>query len=598
MEKFLGNSLLTGITVEKLNYRRMKKILFILPLFLLLFGCSDLLDIEPTNIISEEAVKNDPVLVDAFLNKIYASTRFQSGMEKSQDNEADQALLGVVSGESNVFAGWQKPFLGAMSIINENGTYYLLDYWPYGNIRSCNEIIDILEEATFDPDEVKQKVAEARWLRAFMYFELVKRYGGVPLITEAQSIDQPIEELFVKRNTEKELYDFIATEMDELVDILPESYVTEEYGKPTKWAAYALKSRAMLYAGSIAKYGKVQLDGVLGISANEADSYYQKAYDASMAVINGGMHPLYRENDDPVANYSEIFNKERNSEIIFAVVYDLGLMKTHAWNFVSMPDGFRTGWGSNNWMYLESWERYEYNDGTSAIWDRSLLDGEHEFSLDDIIRNKDPRFLASAFYPEASWQDGIVYMHSSTTGTIPEGSDWPTSGQKRNTLKTGIMIKKRVDEAVKLPIANEDGTDWTVFRTAEMYLNAAEAKFEMNKVNEALPLINEIRDRAGMPDKETLSLEELRNERYVELYMEEHRYWDIRRWRIAEDEINGKGFHGVTWVYNIDNDTYTMKIKDADFGQIRTFAERNYYFPLGLSRLADNPELVENPGYK
>jgi len=574
----------------------MKKILLILPLFVLLFSCNDLLDIAPTNIISEDAVKNDPVLVDAFLNKIYVNTRFQT-RGNSNDYAPDQAILHVISGEANVFAAWQVPFAAAMKIIDENGANATVEYWPYGNIRSCNEIIDILKEATFDQDLVDQKTAEARWLRAFMYFELVKRYGGVPLITTAQSIDQPIEELYVERNSEQEIYDFIATEMDDLVNKLPESYSTDEFGRPTKWAAYALKSRAMLYAGSIAKYGTVQLNGLLGIPASEANNYYQKAYDASMAVINGGMHPLYKGNPDPVANYGEIFIKDGNSEVILAEVFDLGLLKTHSWNYVCMPDGFQTGWGSNNWMYLESWERYEYNDGASAVWDRSLLDGKHKFALDSIIRNKDPRFLASAFYPETPWQDSYVYLHTSTKGTIPAGSDWPSAAPNRNKIKTGMMIKKRVNEAIKLPISGEDETDFILFRTAEMYLNAAEAKFEMGKVEEALPLINEIRERAGMPDKESLTLNELRNERYVELYIEEHHYWDIRRWRIAVDELNGKGFHGVTWDYYIDEDMYTLKIKDGDFGQIRTFADRNYYLPIGLDRIADNPKLVENPGY-
>jgi hypothetical protein len=100
-----------------------------------------------------------------------------------------------------------------------------------------------------------------------------------------------------------------------------------------------------------------------------------------------------------------------------------------------------------------------------------------------------------------------------------------------------------------------------------------------------------------MPAKETLTLDDVRNERFVELYIEEHRYWDIRRWRIAVNELNGKGFKGVIWEYHIAEDKYGMKIKDADFNQKRVFAERNYYFPIGLNRIADNPNLVENPGY-
>jgi hypothetical protein len=131
-----------------------------------------------------------------------------------------------------------------------------------------------------------------------------------------------------------------------------------------------------------------------------------------------------------------------------------------------------------------------------------------------------------------------------------------------------------------------------------MYLNASEAAYETDDTDEAKRLINIIRERAGMPPKEVLTIEDVRNERFVELFNEEHRYYDIRRWRIASAELNGKGFHGVEWVYYIDDNQYTLKLKDGDFGQIRTFSNRNYYFPLGLDRLADNPGLVENPGYQ
>lgn len=572
----------------------MKRIIYIIGLIVVLTGCENVLDIKPTNMISEDAVKNDPVLVDAFLNKIYANTRFQT---RGSGYAPDEAVLDVASGEQNVFAAWQAPFAAAMKIIDENGAHGMMEYWPYDNIRSANEIIQILKDATFDQDMIQQKTAEARWLRAFMYFELVKRYGGVPLITEPQSIDQPIEELYVSRNSEQEIYDFIGSEMDDLVNIFPDSYSSDEFGRPTTWAAYALKSRAMLYAGSIAKYGKVQLDGILGIPSDQANSYYQKSYDAAMKIINESSHQLYREDADPVTNYGNIFIKDGNSEVIFAEVFNLSLLKTHSWNYVCMPDGFQTGWGSNNWFYLESWEKYEYKDGTSGKLNWDNLNGQVKFSLDSLILNRDPRFLASAFYPEIPWQGSEVYLHNTTIGNIPAGSDWPKVAPKRNRIKTGMMVRKRVNEAIKLPISGEDETDWIVFRTGEMYLNAAEAAFEQGDEPEARRLINIIRDRAGMPPKTQLTLEDVRNERFVELFNEEHRYWDIRRWRIAEEVLNGKGFHGVTWDYYIDENKYTLKIKDADFGRIRTFAERNYYFPIGLSRIADNPNLVENPGY-
>ena len=577
----------------------MKKIVFYIGVLILLVSCENVLDIEPTNMIPEEAVKNDPALVKAFLNKIYNNTRLQT-RGNNANYAPDEAILHVASGEMNVFAAWQVPYAAAMDIIDENGAHATMEYWPYDNIRSCNEIIEILKNATFNEATVKQQIAEARWLRAFMYFEMVKRYGGVPLITEPQSIDQPMEELYVKRNSEKEIYNFIAAEMDEIAKILPSVYTTpaSDYGRPTKWAAQALKSRAMLYAGSIAKYGKVQLDGLLGIPATEANSYFQKAYDAAMDIINNSPHKLYKETD-PMKSYGRIFtsDNEGNTEIIMAMVYSLPLLKTHSWNNLCMPEGFNRGWGSNNWMYLESFEKYEYKDGTSGKLDRTKLNNNAKFALKDIIWNRDPRLLATAFFPETPWQGAVVYMHANTVGTIPAGSVWPKQAPSRNRTKAGILIRKRMNESILLPPGGEDDCDWIIFRTGEMYLNAAEAAFEKGDASEAKRLVNLLRDRVTMPAKSAVTLDDIRNERFVELYIEEHRYWDLRRWRIAVQELNGKGFNGIDWTYQIADNTYTLKLKSGEYGNIRTFAERNYYFPIGLSRRADNPNLVENPGY-
>ncbi|WP_321996571.1 RagB/SusD family nutrient uptake outer membrane protein [Draconibacterium orientale] len=539
--------------------------------------------------ISEEDVKNDPALVDAFLSKIYNNVKWVPG-------EAGLPGYQVLGGEANLFSGWQNGFKAAMEVMNENGSHGLLEYWPYDNIRSANEIIQILEHSDFEEDYVAHRLGEARFLRAYLYFELVKRYGGVPLITYAQSINAPFEELYLQRNSEKEIYDFIKTEMDAVALLLPEEYDASQFGRASKWAALALKSRAMLYAGSIAKYGEVQLDGLLGFSSSDAEDYFTEALNAAKAIIDGGKHPLFREYNNPVENYNKLFLEDGNSEVIFAEVFDIDLLKAHSWNYLCMPDGFKTGWGSNNWLYLESVEKYEYIDGTSGAIERSELDNKTKFDLEELILKRDPRFLANCFYQGIPWDGGNVYSHSTTVGTIPPGSDWPKAAPPRNRAKTGFLIRKRVPE-VSFVYGKEGGEDWIVFRTGEMYLNAAEAAFELGQTGIAEGYLNSLRDRAGMPPKKAISIEDIRNERFVELYIEDHRYWDLRRWRIALEELNGKGFHGVQWTYHIEEDKYTLKIKDADFNQKRSFEERNYYMPLGNNRLADNPKLVENPGY-
>ena len=172
-------------------------------------------------------------------------------------------------GEHRNFAPWQAAFGQVTNTpYNESGAR-LLDYWPYNNIREANVFIEnIVQSTTLDPEYTSVRAAEARFIRAWEYFEMAKRFGGVPIITQAQGADASDAELFVSRNSEKEVYDFIGAEMDEIAQILPS--VADQDGRATRWAALALKSRAMLYAASVAQFGTQQLNGLLGFPASEA----------------------------------------------------------------------------------------------------------------------------------------------------------------------------------------------------------------------------------------------------------------------------------------------------------------------------------------
>jgi len=542
------------------------KLIVIIVLAFHINACEDLLDIKPTNIISDIAVKNDPVLIQALYNNVHSSVRWHTG-------GIDIFMFALTSfgGEATLEGTWGTPG----EVIDERGAPGILDYWPYDNIRSANELIVLIEDG--------------------VYFELVKRYGGVPLITLPQNIDDPEEVLYVARNSEKEIYDFIAAEMDAIYELLPGNLSTSEYGRISRWAAMALKSRAMLYAGSIAKYGSQQLDGLLGFAASEADSYFQKSYDASMEVINNSPHPLYRKNEDNKANYTEIFIIDGNPELILAELYDYERQKVHSLNTFLAPHPFQGGWGSGIRVFWEFANIYEDIDGSRNTLDASLFDGETLLDVNELFGNKDPRFKASIFYPESPWQTGVVHFHTSTVEFDPS-STWPPAAPVRNH-GNGLQIRKRLNESEIAPVALRDGSDFIIFRTGEMYLNAAEAAFQLQNTNQALSLVNEIRDRAGIAPKTTLTITDIQNERAVELAFEDHRYWDLRRWRIAVNELHGKSFQRIEWVYNYPAKRYTATLNPGEVGVTRIFAERNYYLPIGLGRRADNPNLVENPGY-
>jgi len=578
-----------------------KKIIIASLAFVLFFtSCEDFFDLnkEPLDIISGSAVFKDKLLADANLAQIYHSTQFLIRNLDSPANEMMDEGMGAVA---RGFAYWQAPAWVPLEVIDENGVPGVIDYWDYQNIRNANEYIIGMQGSEFEAEYVEVRVAEARFLRAFMYFEMVKRYGGVPIITEPQSVEAPPEELNVERDSEKAVYDFIASEIDAITAVLPEE---TEPGRVNKYAALALKSRAMLYAGSIAQFGTQQLDGLLGFPASDAQGYYQKSYDASMAIVNSEKFALFNDiPDDPAENFQQLFTVEGgNPERIFVEVYDPSLGKGHSYNLGSVPFEFRDTWGSNHCPFLNVIEEFEYIDGTPGNIDRDLIEGDHLFSKDEIFTNRDPRFIATIFYPEAEWQGGVVRFHRRTVingetidnGTVGDG--WPAAAPRRNYVNTGFLVRKLMDEGEVGPLRATGQTDWMIFRYGEILLNVAEAAIHLNKPDEATSYVNMIRERAGMPAHASVTEDDIRHERFVELVFENHRYWDLRRWRIAKDVLDGLRVKGLEYTYYYDEDKYDLHLKNGDRSE-RVFQDRHYYFPLGVSRITDNPNLVENPGY-
>jgi hypothetical protein len=183
-------------------------------------------------------------------------------------------------------------------------------------------------------------------------------------------------------------------------------------------------------------------------------------------------------------------------------------------------------------------------------------------------------------------------------GTAPNGR--PYKAHERNTTKTGFMVKKRTRPDVYpsggFPGLANDDTDFKVFRLGEIYLNQAEAAFYLGLDGEALTLMNRIRERAGMPPKAAFTEADYQNERLVELSWENHSYWDMRRWRIAEGVLDGVTMTSVKWYYNYDTERYQIDFVNAE-GVPRIFQSHYYYFPITVERMIENPNMVQNPGY-
>ena len=574
----------------------MKKLFYLSISLIFVFGCADL-DLQPTDMISEDAVKKDPKLVEAFLTKIYANAVFEPNEVSSMKGQ-ERLTDAVVGGEYTLMAPWQNGVKASYSIPTSSGAHNNLNRWHYGNIRSCNEIIEILNNATFDAATVKQQIAEAKFLRAWMYLDMAKRYGGMPLEITAKSVDAGTDELMIPRSTLKATYDQIISDLDAGIADLPGSAL---YGKASKWAAFALKSRAALYAARIAKYHPQSADGLTSIPSGSAGGYYASALASANAVIDGGKHALHTGSNKETT-FGEIFYKVKGiSEIIFSEEYNTGLGKTHAWSGYALPDGFKAGWGSNMHMYVASDARFEYQDGSPGDTHHAKFNNKTFFDIEEVIYKKDPRYLATLFTPEDIFQGREVWFHDNSVGSGNKlgraGNAVPKRAPGRNRNRGGRLIQKRVHPDVEFPAFGTDDVDYIVLRTGEMYLNASEAAFETGKMTQAKDRLNALRARVGMPAKTTVTLDLIKNERFVELYAENHRYWDLRTWRDAEAEIHLVTKFGTKWYRRKSDGMYKAKKWKWNFSQNTPFLPKMYWLPYGTNKLAQNPNLVENPGY-
>ena len=175
----------------------------------------------------------------------------------------------------------------------------------------------------------------------------------------------------------------------------------------------------------------------------------------------------------------------------------------------------------------------------------------------------------------------------------------PRRAPTRNRNRGGRLAQHRIplDGSYEFIPYNNDDSDYVVFRTGEMYLNAAEAAFEIGKPVRAKQMLNAVRNRVGMPPKQVATLANIKNERFCELFGENHHIWDLKTWRDAEAAIHMKPKWGVKWFRRASDGMYKARRWRWNFSQNTAFLPKMYWLPIGTAKIADNPSLVENPGY-
>lgn len=425
-------------------------------------------------------------------------------------------------------------------------------------------------------EEITRWKYEARFLRAFFYFELVKRYGGIPLLASAGSIDQDFG--IVKRNTLEECIGFISDECDSCAMALPERPASlADGGRATKGAALALKSRLLLYAASDLFNNPSWASGFTSselISLNgDRQMQWQKAANAAKELIDltSARYSLSR-------NYEDLFTAKNitNREIIFSDRAG----STNGFEKANTPIGYKLG-NSGTTPSQNLVDAYEDRTGLPITDPGSIYDPENPYA------NRDPRLKASILTNNSTFSNRPV---ESFIG----GLDGPPIAR---ASRTGYYLNKYVNQGLDLETDQTSVHSWIIIRLAEIYLNYAEALNECDPGNpEIAEYVNEVRDRADMPDlpaglSQDQMRERIRHERRIELAFEEHRMWDVRRWMIAPDVLSAP-LEGMQITRNPADSTFSYQ---RIVVENRVFEPKMYLYPIPQSEIAISTGLVQNP---
>lgn len=554
--------------------------------FLCLFsGCGkDYLERTPSDFISAEEVFTNLENAEAFLNNAYST------LPDFQRQSVDKVSDYMLGGGTDEVGFQQSSFVVGTPYDFNNGNWNavvfpLQQLWfdYYSAIRRINIFLEnydkIPSEVSSGSSSRKERLlGEAYGLRGFYYFELFKMWGGVPLI------DKPLapeirESVHLSRNTQEETVAFIREDLNRAMELLPARHDGSQYGRFTGTIARALLSRlALFYASELWNPANesVRWSDAAARSREAIDYAESNGYTLSLTP-SGGRQP-----------YERIFLELNNPEVIWSK--SSGDITSYGWDFYNSPIGYG-GWYVNSPLQ-EMVDSYEMLNGEIPVlgYDASgnqIVNPASGYDPQNPYVNRDPRFYQSILYHGAMWQGRAIDI-------APGGADNVTIGAIQ---RVNYFTRKYLLESHNLfTDAGNAYRRFAIIRLAELYLNYAEALNEAEGPTPAVyQAVNTIRSRSGMPDLPAgLSKEDMRtrirHERKIELAFEDHRFWDVRRWKIAEIIDNGP-VHKV--VVNASG-KYTYPVH-----QTRVFDKRKHYlFPIPQSELDKNPNMTQNPGWE
>lgn len=547
----------------------MKRIISYFVLFLTLVSCGDYLDYNEYDFLEKEDVFTTFERTKNSLTNLY-------GVLPSGIHDVGGSLRSCATDDA-----LEADRSRSVHIMNDGRWSAMRTVDPlwtemYGGIRSANVFLknldpDMLETYHYNDDyqnmllEFSYFEVQARFLRAYYYFELLRRYGHAPLLGDKILTLEEVNQ--VASNTFEEIVNYIVSECNAIVDGLPENYdrlTGDQTGRVTKGGAMALKARVLLYAAS-----------PLHNPDNQADKWVAAAK-ASWDIIQKGWYTL--ESD-----YSNVVNNSGSKELIF------GRRRSADNSFErrNFPVGY-VGASPGNCPTQNLVDCYRTVHG-------KRISEDAEYDAADPYVNRDPRLLKTVIVNNSTWKNRNVEIWDGGMDGMP----------KEYATETGYYLKKYVVETVELNPAYTTTARHLVvmFRYAEVLLNYAEAMNEAYGPDyqssdlgmTAYEAVEMIRNRVGMPNFEAgLNCadfrSELRDERRVELAFEDHRFWDIRRWKIGAQTTQIKGMA----ISRNSDGTFRYQVKDVE---TRVWQDKMNFYPVPQTELYKNPNLTQNTGW-
>ena len=519
----------------------------------------------------ENGIKN--MVFDVYA-QIYNS-EFDSNSAYFLAGATDEAQFALETGAVNNYIN------GGWSAANPYSNIWTKSYTAIADIHMYLEKIDKTDISEWEYNSSynnwKQQMEvfpyELRFLRAYFYFELFRAYGDVPLVTTTLTNAQANS---IERTPADKIVKFIVDELDAIAPYLPVSYITEpgaEIGRATRVAAFALKARTLLYAAS-----------PLFNPSNDRSKWEKAAEACKFILDNADMWGLKLSSYGSLWGHEAFFNKE--------LIFGLGRGENNTFEMANYPIGVENG-ASGNCPTQSFVDQYEYQNNGETFGKR--YPGSIDLNTVDPYEGLDPRFALTV---------------------VKNGDQWPSNGAQKKAIETfvggfnaspkygatptGYYLKKYVDGSCVTTADNQTSRrhTWIIFRLGEFYLDYAEAVFNATgSANDATygltanEAINKLRNRSDikMPnfteDGEAW-VERYERERLVELAFENHRFWDVRRWK-----------KGPQYFKSVQVATISSSLQLSRTTVNRQWNDRYYFYPIPQTELKKNPNLTQNPGW-